>query len=287
MLLERSRGMHVRELWHILDRVILSVTAAISVLIVGVVYMNLVSANDPGRKYLMERIGGVSRAEWANFIIATPVCFFAANGFHRRMFKELRALWRLGSPVPILRRFYRFGSLNMLISFGTTIAYFASIAELGIAASRSPQSDMAMSSSSLTYFDSVVFLTMFLLIGRLIESHTKAKTRDAVATLSKFRPTEAVPISDAIDASGQVIKSSPHRIETDLLEVGDIVECLMARHRLVTVSWSKGNQTLMSQVLPENPGLCTSRLVAKSIREVLIQTVQSRLGSPKFLAPQC
>jgi cation transport ATPase len=54
--------------------------------------------------------------------------------------------------------------LQSQISLGVSVAYFSSIAELAISASRDPN-DTAVSAQSTTYFDSVVFLTMFLLIG--------------------------------------------------------------------------------------------------------------------------
>ncbi|KIW36580.1 uncharacterized protein PV06_11168, partial [Exophiala oligosperma] len=182
---ERSRKMVAREQRHILYRVGLSAVVAIPAFIIGIVYMNLVPHDNSGYKYLMAERAGVTRAEWANCIMATPVYFFAANLFHRRTYKELRALWRPGSQVPIFKRFYRFGSMNMLISFGTSIAYFASIAELIIAATRTSampaDGSMEGSGSGMSYFDSVVFLTLFLLIGRYIEAYMKAQAGDAVA----------------------------------------------------------------------------------------------------------
>src|SRR5208282_355423 len=107
---------------------------------------------------------GVSRAQWALFIMATPVYFFAADVFHVRALKEVRAIWRRGSKVPLLQRFYRFGSMDMLISLGTSIAYISSVAQLVAAGVHPPP----MASDDSFYFDSVVFLTLFLLIGRLI-----------------------------------------------------------------------------------------------------------------------
>jgi len=50
---------------------------------------------------------------------------------------------------------------------GVSVAYFSSIALLCIAASRHPH-DVAENVTSVTYFDSVVFLTMFLLLGMLM-----------------------------------------------------------------------------------------------------------------------
>ena len=151
----------------------------------------LVPKDNQARHYIMGPMAGVSRAEWALFILSTPVYFFAADVFHRRMLKELRALWRLRSPTPVVKRFYRFGSMNMLISLGTTIAYISSIVEMALAGAKNQNNEMREHNNT-TYFDSVVFLTMFLLIGRYIEAHSKAKTGDAVASLGKLRPNTAL-----------------------------------------------------------------------------------------------
>lgn len=40
---------------------------------------------------------------------------------------------------------------------------------------------------STTYLDSAVFLTIFLLIGRLMEAYSKVKTGEAVTMLGKLR----------------------------------------------------------------------------------------------------
>ncbi|KAI7970970.1 hypothetical protein EIK77_008804 [Talaromyces pinophilus] len=215
---ERSRRMRIREQWQILYRLVLSVLAAIPTLIIGVIYMNLVSSSDPGYIYLMHPVvGGVSRAEWALFAMATPVYFLAADIFHRRTLKELRALWRPGSAVPVLRRLYRFGSMNMLISFGTSIAYISSLVELGISATQIS----GMITGMTTYFDSVVFLTMFLLMGRLIEAYSKAKTGDAVSALGKLRPAEALLV-----VQDELSRTGTERIPVVLLEFGDVVRVL-------------------------------------------------------------
>jgi cation transport ATPase len=104
--------------------------------------------------------------------------FFVADVFHKRAIHEIRALWRKGSSVPVMRRFYRFGSMNLLISLGVSISYFASVALLALDAVREqggtstgthetggvdPEPEPVMHTT--TYFDSTVFLTMFLLAG--------------------------------------------------------------------------------------------------------------------------
>jgi Cu+-exporting ATPase len=204
---DRSQAMHARERRHILLRVVLSVIVAIPTFIISIVFGSLVSSSNAIRQYFNQPLGAnVSRMNWALFILATPVYFFAADLFHRRAMKELYALWRPGSKTPILRRFYRFGSMNMLLSFGTTIAYFSSIAQLILTATRNVN-------TGSSYFDSVVFLTMFLLFGRFLEAYSKAKTGNAISALAKLRPKTAVLVE------GKDVR----QIDVDLLEMGDIV----------------------------------------------------------------
>lgn len=109
----------------------------------------------------------------------------------------------------------------MLISLGTTIAYFSSIAELALAATQT--TDTASMAASSSYFDSVVFLTMFLLIGRFLEAYSKAKTGDAMTLLGKLRPTEAILI-DPIRSRLQPAEPTTHKTPVDLLDVGDTVK---------------------------------------------------------------
>ncbi|KAF2452674.1 hypothetical protein BDY21DRAFT_358388 [Lineolata rhizophorae] len=218
---ERARAMHARERLLIICRVLLCVLAAIPSFIIGIVFMGLVSSENSIRGYLTTPWANVPRGQWALFIISTPVYFFAADWFHRRALKELFALWRPGSSTPIFRRFYRFGSMNQLMSLGTSIAYFASIAELIIASRKSGAHNSRATVHESFYFDSVVFLTMFLLIGRLIEAWSRAKTADAVASLGQLRPTEAV-----ICDSTRLDKSQPdilRKTPVDEIEAGDVI----------------------------------------------------------------
>ena len=75
--------------------------------------------------------------------------------------------------------------MNLLMSAGTSVAYFSSIAVLALDSQKTSQSNGQVS----TYFDAVVFLTMFILAGRYLEAYSKAKTGDAVMMLGKLRPT--------------------------------------------------------------------------------------------------
>ncbi|KAH8773377.1 Cu2+-exporting ATPase [Hyaloscypha sp. PMI_1271] len=213
---ERSRAMQLRERRRLLLRLLLSFIVAIPTFLISVVWMSL------GKMWA----GADTRGEWALFFLATPVMFLAADVFHVRAIKEIRALWGRNSKVPILRRFYRFGSMNLLMSAGTSVAYFPSIAVLALDSRKTSQRSGQIS----TYFDAVVFLTMFILAGRYLEAYSKAKTGDAVTMLGKLRPTEALLVRSnrgSEDLSEESRSSLPTtRINVDLLEVGDVVRVL-------------------------------------------------------------
>ncbi|KAH9987274.1 heavy metal translocatin [Xylariaceae sp. FL0662B] len=212
---ERTKRVHASHQRQLLIRAIFTFIVAIPTFIIGIVYMSLVDAHDNTRMFLMEPwSSGISRAQIALCIMATPVYFLAADIFHRRAVKEIKSLWRRSSLTPILQRFYRFGSMNMLISLGTTIAYVSSISQMLVAAADRP----AHVKDTNFYFDSVVFLTLFLLVGRLIEAYSKSKTGDAVEALGKLRPTTAILVEND---GGE--KQTDSVVATDLLEFGDTV----------------------------------------------------------------
>lgn len=197
----RARILHAREQWALLLRLLSATILAIPTFILGIVFMTLVPTTNPTRQWIMEPIwaGNASRAQWALLLLATPAMFYSAGPFHRRSLKEIYGLWRPGSRVPFWRRFVRFGSMNLLVSMGVSIAYFASIALLVLASlqSRDPNGE----GNTTTYFDSVVFLSMFLLSGRWLEAYSKSRTADAITALGKLRPMEAfllVPTKEAI-----------------------------------------------------------------------------------------
>ncbi|KAG0135033.1 E1-E2 ATPase-domain-containing protein [Tuber indicum] len=271
---ERSRQLQLRERNRLLTRLIVCFIIAIPTFMIGIVWMTLVSKEDRVRKYLQEPMwaGSVTRIGWALLFLSTPVMFFVADVFHKRAIHEIRAQWRKGSNVPILRRFYRFGSMNLLVSLGVSISYFASVVLLALDAVTMPmmkaegvnghvgahmgmegmgdRGESKYETHTTTYFDSTVFLTMFLLIGRFLEAYSKSKTADAVNLLRELRPSEALLVVRAdqtdIGADAAAFKAGPSQspigendpsnseyadsrtwgsrsISTDLLEVGDIV----------------------------------------------------------------
>ncbi|KFY11237.1 hypothetical protein V491_07305, partial [Pseudogymnoascus sp. VKM F-3775] len=212
---ERSLALHAQQQRRLLIRVALTIAIAIPTFVIGIVFMSLVPSSNQSKHWLMTPWRAqVSRSQWILFLLSTPVYFLAADVFHRRAIKEIHFLWRRGNKTPILQRFYRFGSMNMLMSLGTSIAYWSSVAQL-ISAAANPSIEV---DETTFYFDSVVFLTMFLLIGRYIEAYSKSRTGDAVMLLTKLRPTTAVLVNWP---NGQL-----SQVPVDLLELGDTVRVM-------------------------------------------------------------
>ncbi|KAI4232365.1 MAG: hypothetical protein L6R40_007397 [Gallowayella cf. fulva] len=232
----QSQVMQAQERKKLLIRLVLCSVVSIPTLLIGVVWMSLVPETNPTRKFFEHNAWGstVTRAQWALCILASSVMFFASDVFHIRALKEIRALWRPKSQVPLLRRFYRFGSMNLLVSAGTSVAYFSSVGLL----IKNGATNSKASSHSPQYFDAVVFLTLFILLGKFLGAYSKAKTGSAVAMLGKLRPREAVLVNPTLssddDQSGSIRRSfslkdegvstsNTQTICTDLLEIGDVV----------------------------------------------------------------
>lgn len=212
---ERSKAIRAKHQRELFWRMILTLILAIPTFVLGIVYMNFVPDDDPTKQYLMKPwVSGISRNAVILCVLSTPVYLFAADVFHIRALKEIRAMWRPGSRTPLIQRFYKFGSMNMLMSLGTTIAYVSSVAQMIAAAVQ--HGDHVP--ENRFYFDSVVFLTLFLLAGRLIEAYSKSKTGDAVSALAKLRPSTALLIEQD-QVRGQVTTTIP----IDQLEFGDVI----------------------------------------------------------------
>ncbi|KIJ11800.1 hypothetical protein PAXINDRAFT_15377 [Paxillus involutus ATCC 200175] len=249
---QRTRSIQLRERRALVKRLLFMFVFAIPTFIIGVVYMSLVPSGNRTRDYFMESMwnGNASRIQWSLFFLATPVMFYGAGLFHRGSVKEIVGSWRNGSTTPIIKRFTRFGSMNLLVSTGVSVAYFTSIALLALAASQPPAANGM--GDTTTYFDSVVFITMFLLCGRYLEAHSRARTADAITALGSLRPAEALLVTprtpsdvppsehnEIIHADlekGDIAADNGHlaaapgfkveKVSVDLLEAGDIVRVL-------------------------------------------------------------
>jgi P-type Cu+ transporter len=220
---ERSALLARQEQRRLLLRLIFTFIVAIPTFVVGIIGTSLAPSTSHIRIFFEKPVwvGSVSRAVWALFIMATPVFFFAADAFHVKSYHEIRGLWKKG--VPWTRRLFKFGSMNLLMSLGTSIAYFASIVLLVLSSEVSPDDNKGYTT---TYFDSVVFLTLFLLLGRFLDIYSKASTASAITLLMSLKE-DTVQLIDQIETlPGKRIFGPSRPISVELVEIGDYVRIL-------------------------------------------------------------
>lgn len=210
---ERLNILSKKEVTSVARRLIIAFIFAIPTFIFGVVSMSLLSKSNKFRIWMGRPIwaGNVSRETWVLLFLSTPVYFFAADIFHKKALKEIKSLWAFKNSYK--KRFFQFGSMNMLMSLGTTISYVASIALLILSAQELPNSG-----GTTTYFDTVVFLTFFLLIGRLLEAYSKKRTGEAIADLGALKSNVATLVEKVGDEF-----SNDQEVDVKLLEIGDYI----------------------------------------------------------------
>tara|TARA_Y100000589_G_scaffold2260_1_gene2117 strand:- start:341 stop:2611 length:2271 start_codon:yes stop_codon:yes gene_type:complete len=122
-------------------------------------------------------------------VMTSPVYFWSGMAFHVNAWKSIRR-----------------GSANMdvLIHLGTTVAYFWSIG-VTLSGKFSQMPDIFQNAEHV-FFDGVVFIIGFVLLGNYLETVAKLKATDAIHSLMNLQPkyarlvadddyTEMVPIS--------------------------------------------------------------------------------------------
>lgn len=207
---------------------------AIPSFVFGIVIMSLLPESNKV-KLIMEKkvLGNSTVLMWVLFGISTPVYLIIDFVFHKKSFNELRVLWKVNILFNrnvsknksllarfnwriFLKRFVMFGSMNLLISLGTSVAYFASVAMLILSAKQNPGEQMYD-----TYFDSITFLTFFLLIGKFLENYSKKKAIGILNNLAVSTGDSSVTIIDQLKSTESTIKYL--QISKNQLELNDIM----------------------------------------------------------------
>lgn len=150
--------------------------------------------------------------------------------------------------------------MDLLVALGTSAAYVASVG-LMAAEIKNPQS-----SESMTYFDTSVFLIMFIVLGRYLEAVSKQRTGDAVRALGALRP-ETARLYDAA-------RQSSEEISVDLLEINDLILVTANSHPAADCVVHSGSTTF-----DESPLTGESRPVSKVAGDTVF-TGTRNLASP-------
>ena len=105
---------------------------------------------------------GLMLPHWMQFLLATPVQFILGGRFYLGAWKALRA---------------RTGNMDLLVSLGTSAAYFYSVYLL-----------LAGPPGAHLYFESAAVVVTLIMIGKWLESRAKRSTTAAIRALMALRP---------------------------------------------------------------------------------------------------
>lgn len=148
-------------------------------------------------------INGVNRRLLLAFFTTLPVYFWSGWEFHMRAWKSLRS-----------------GTANMdvLVHLGTTVAFIWSF--LITFEPSLPFLPSVFTTATHVFFDGVVFIIGFVLLGNWMEAAAKLKATDAIHSLMELQPKQARVITD--EASGY---SETQDVEA--VQVGSLVKVLL------------------------------------------------------------
>ncbi|KAL6926942.1 hypothetical protein ACO0SA_004026 [Hanseniaspora valbyensis] len=223
-----------KELKSIALRLSAALVFAIPSFVFGIVIMSLLPSDNKVKKHMDKKVIGNSNIlMWVLFGVSTPVYFIIDLYFHKKAYKELRVLWKINILFNnnvsknksllarfnwriFLKRFFKFGSMSLLISLGTSVAYFASLSMLILSTQQKAGEQMYS-----TYFDSVTFLTLFLLVGKFLENYSKKKTIGMLNNLTVTNGHTTVAVVDQLNSTEGNIKYLT--IPKNQLELNDIM----------------------------------------------------------------
>ena len=114
---------------------------------------------------------------WIEFVLATPVLFYAGWRFFRTGWAELRHL----SP-----------GMNSLVMLGSSAAYFYSLLALLV-----PQ--IFPAGTATTYFEAAGVIVTLILLGRYLEAIAKGRTSQAIKRLMQLRVKTARVLRDGVE----------------------------------------------------------------------------------------
>ena len=151
----------------------------------------------------MGSVNGVNKRLLFAFFTTLPVYFWSGWEFHMRAWKSLRS-----------------GTANMdvLVHLGTTVAFVWSF--LITFEPSLPFLPSVFTTATHVFFDGVVFIIGFVLLGNWMEAAAKLKATDAIHSLMEMQPKQARVITD--EASGY----SETR-DVEVIAVGSLIKVLL------------------------------------------------------------
>ncbi len=127
----------------------------------------------------MGEISGINTRLLLAMIATAPVYFWSGWAFHSRAWASLRN---------------RTANMDVLVHLGTTVAFiWSALLTLAPLFTFLPA---LFSTSSHVFFDGVVFIIAFILLGNWMEAAAKLKATDAIHSLMQLQPKQARLVTD-------------------------------------------------------------------------------------------
>ncbi len=143
---------------------------------------------------LMETAPEILKNFWLQFVLATPVQFWAGLAFYR-------------ATIPALK--HRIANMDTLVTIGTTVAYgYSAFVTLF------PQIVKNLGVDPTPYFDTATIIIGLILLGRYFEARAKAGTSEAIKKLIGLQAKTARVVH---------LQGDEKDIPIDQVQIGDII----------------------------------------------------------------
>lgn len=233
-----SQRAATRESHHLLLLLLIAFIFAIPTFVIAIVAMSLLPPSHPLAVYFNAPIwNSATRGTLSLFALATPVQFGVGSMFYRHAWASVRGVWKRKGAGRWKDRLLRWGSMDTLVALGTTTAWVASVAFMILDGTTQPIDGMG---GDMSYFDSSVFLILFILAGRWLEGVSKRRTGEQVEKLGKMKPVVGILFSpdlpqeeEDLDERGEDDKNTTG---TSLALVASLSTPSIAQPRTSTVS---------------------------------------------------
>ena len=206
---------------------------------------------------------------WMEFLLATPVQFYAGRGFYKHGWTELSHL----NP-----------GMNSLVMLGASAAYFYSLLAL-LAPGIFPEG------TATTYFEAAGVIITLILLGRYLEAVAKGRTSEAIKKLMRLQAKTArvlrdgkeleIPIEDVVTGDLVVVRPG-ERLAVDgvVTDGSSFVDEAMISGEPVPVEKGPGAEVTGGTVNKTGAfTLRATRIGADTVLSQIIRMVEEAQGS--------
>jgi len=199
-----------------------------------------------GMSHILPWVPAALRNPWLLLILTTPVQFWVGWQFHRGFLHDLR---------------YRQASMSTLVSVGTSVAYFFSVA-----VTLWPH---VFPAHGVTYYDVTAVVITLVVLGRWLEARARGRTSEAIRRLVSLAPRTARVVRAGAEVD----------VPTTEVRVGDFVRIRPGERIPVDGVVTEGTSTIDESMLTGE-----SLPVEKSLESKVYAGTVNRTGSFIFRA---